>query len=658
MLAAKHGHVECVAQLLQTPERNVSWTMVRSLGLAVLVASAFGQNDCLRCLLKQRDMVESLLQFPITACTESVLLSVIKTGMMEESLCMLVRKPTDSRQVRKVYVRQLWHQAWMAAAVASAVPAINNNNNNINTLLCLSVLRESVSVPTDNIDPVFVLALKRQHDTALTMLLHPTPRNPKVSSSCFQYMWEISVRDSHLATYATSLLNATLCAPSNILQLLKLALERKNAEAVTAVMGHHCVKMTVEEHAKMSWVAATTGRPQCLHAILSAAERAWSDAKEATRLVDVVHGMRFRGTTSLQSALQTRHETCAVMLLTVLHRAAVPRDALPSLCHELRLAAANGFTTCIELLLLMDNTLHASVDKDGYTPLMLAVRHGDHDSVTTLLQYCTVDDVTVTNDLERNVVHEAALSGSIAVMRCVLQKVTALGAAEIVHRMDQMGNTPAFLAVQHDHSLCLSALLRCTAIQMEVMNSAGESIESVANDGTHVACLRELKRHRGTMEAAPAPAPAPAPMPPSEPSEPAVVKMATQGDHSSVRELKRQRCGGTMQVQVVGVERPHCPFQFVCCKTHRVLDVRDPHRVQPLQHMQLHYLFHNHRYALSDHAKGCCIALVTLLQSSARGPWTIADADVTALWRNMEIAWPTWCENNKHSYMLTEEGHA
>lgn len=155
-----------------------------------------------------------------------------------------------------------------------------------------------------------------------------------------------------------------------------------------------------------------------------------------------------QGCTPLFQAILVGSDDAAMVLLAKGADASVTDTSLNR--NALHYAAEKGHLMLVRRLLKADVELNG-VDRNGYTPLMLAVRNGQTKAMTALLEAGA--DTTPTNQTDgKTALHMAIAAGDATAV------TTLLGAGAPIDTPDVNGVTPLLLAVELQAAECVAAL--------------------------------------------------------------------------------------------------------------------------------------------------------------------------------------------------------
>ena len=129
---------------------------------------------------------------------------------------------------------------------------------------------------------------------------------------------------------------------------------------------------------------------------------------------------------------------------------------------------------CLARTLLEAGADPRVVNKDGWTPLHLAVRTGDRDMVDHLLE-AGPDTLEVVSNNGRSVLHTACLAGHEALVTRLLE-----ASSLSVNIQDSCGNTPVMDAARARHLPCVRLLASWPRTDLGIEDRMGRTVVEVA----------------------------------------------------------------------------------------------------------------------------------------------------------------------------------
>ncbi|CAL4935785.1 unnamed protein product [Urochloa decumbens] len=190
------------------------------------------------------------------------------------------------------------------------------------------------------------------------------------------------------------------------------------------------------------------------------------------------------GTALHQAVLGTHHKIVEILL--------EKRPELIDLTdsdgnNALHYAAQKDHQRAVELLLRKSTDLAYKRNHQSMSPLHVAAHYGSTDAIKALLRHCP--DVAEMADAHgRNAFHVSVESGKANALRSLLRRVRP---AELLNRVDVVGDTPLHIAAKRSRVHCALLLLNDRRVDPCVRDHAGQTARS----------LVEMKLLTGDMDA-------------------------------------------------------------------------------------------------------------------------------------------------------------
>ena len=136
----------------------------------------------------------------------------------------------------------------------------------------------------------------------------------------------------------------------------------------------------------------------------------------------------------------------------------------------------------------MENRItHTTTHETGQTPLLIAAKRGDVDSLKILFEARA--DTTRKNRKGATALHYAASGGSGPCLKFLIET-----AGLNIEIQDDAGQTPLHISAMHGNELCVKHLLKAEA-NHEARNKRNQIPFDLLGDGDAEACRRALRKH-------------------------------------------------------------------------------------------------------------------------------------------------------------------